>query len=158
VDKNTILRLNELAQKKGCSMSRQIGLWIDHKKALILTISDRDECIQTIESGIEKHIHYRGATHPHTPYSPQYQQGEDQLDKKFTQYLNNFYFKVIGLIQDADCPLMFGPGEAKYELKKLLADENVRVQRIRIETADKMTDRQITAKVRKYYQEPNAVI
>lgn len=138
-------------------MSRQIGLWIDHKRAVILTISDEGERIHKIESGIEEHIHYRGATHPHTPYSPQYQQGDDQLDKKFTEHLNTFYCKVIGLIQSADSLLIFGPGEAKSELKKRIAHANLRVQMIRMETADKMTDRQFAAKVRKYFQEPDAI-
>ena len=134
-------------------MSRQIGLWIDHKRAVLLTVSEQGENIQKIESGIEKHLHYRGATRPHTPYSSQYQQGDDQLDNQFVEHLNKFYRKVIGLIRGADSLLIFGPGEAKSELKKRIARERNCVGNIRIETADRMTDRQIAAKIRKHFQE-----
>jgi len=134
-------------------MSRQIGLWIDHKRAVMLTISEHGENIQKIESGINKHVRYRGATHPHNPYSPQHQQGDDQLDNQFFEHLNKFYGRVIGLIRGADSVLIFGPGEAKSELKKRIAREKNCVRNLRIETADKMTDRQIAAKVRKHFQQ-----
>lgn len=133
-------------------MKKRIGLWIDHKRAVMLTINEQGETIQKIESGIEKHIHYRGLTRPRTPYSAQYQQGDDQLDNQFTQHLNKFYGKVIALIRGADAILIFGPGEAKSELQKRLAREKACTQIVNVEPADKMTDRQIAAKVRKYFQ------
>lgn len=134
-------------------MNKQIGLWIDHKRAVILTMSEQGENIQKIESGMGRHIRYRGATHPRTPYSAQYQQGDDQLDNKFTEQLNKFYGRVIAHIRMADSVLIFGPGEAKSELEKRLVHEKVKVQVVGIETADKMTDRQIAAKVRRHFQE-----
>jgi len=134
-------------------MSKQLGIWIDHKKAIMVIQSDQGENIQKIESGMGRHIRYRGATHPRTPYSAQYQQGDDQLDNKFTEELNKFYGKVIAHIRMADSVLIFGPGEAKSELEKRLVHEKVKVQVVGIETADKMTDRQIAAKVRSHFQE-----
>lgn len=134
-------------------MNKQIGLWIDHKRAVILTMSEQGEGLQKIESGIGRHVHYRGATHPRTAYSAQYQQGDDQLDNKFTEKLNKFYGEVIACIRMADSVLIFGPGEAKSELKKRLVHEKVKVQVVGIETADKMTERQIAAKVRSHFQE-----
>jgi stalled ribosome rescue protein Dom34 len=134
-------------------MNKQIGLWIDHKRAVILTMNEQGENIQTIESGMGRHIRYRGATHPRTPYSAQYQQGDDQLDNKLTEKLNKFYGRVIAYIRMADSVLIFGPGEAKSELEKRLVHERVKVQVVGIETADKMTDRQIAAKVRRHFQE-----
>jgi len=134
-------------------MSKQLGIWIDHKKAIMVIQSDQGENIQKIESGMGRHIRYRGATHPRTPYSAQYQQGDDQLDNKFTEELNKFYGKVIAHIRMADSVLIFGPGEAKSELEKRLVHEKVKVQVVGIETADKMTDRQIAAKVRRHFQE-----
>ena len=134
-------------------MNKQIGLWIDHKRAVILTMSEQGENIQKIESGLGRHVRYRGATHPRTPYSAQYQQGDDQLDNKFTEELNKFYGRVIAYIRMADSVLIFGPGEAKSELEKRLVHEKVKVQVVGIETADKMTDRQIAAKVRSRFQE-----
>ena len=128
-------------------------MWIDHKKAIIVVQNEQEEDIQQIESGIGRHVRYQGAPHPRSPYSAQYQQGDDQLDNKYNGQLNKFYKKVIAHIRTADAVLIFGPGEAKGELEKHIIHEKVNVQIVKIETVDKMTDRQIAAKVRKYFQE-----
>ena len=134
-------------------MNKQFGIWIDHKKAIIVIRSEQGENIQQIESGVGKHVRYHGASHPKSLYSAQYQQGDDQLDNKFNEKLNKFYGRVIDHIRMADSVLILGPGEAKTELEKRLAHEKVKVQIIGIEAADKMTDRQIAAKVRSRFQE-----
>ncbi len=133
-------------------MLKRIGLWIDHKKSLMVILNEKKENIQTIESGVGKHTRYRGATRPKTPYRAQYQQGDDQLDKKFSERLNKFYKDIISKIRGAEELYIFGPGEAKFELEKRLVHEGVRVPDIQIEGADKMTERQIAARVRKHFQ------
>jgi hypothetical protein len=50
-------------------------------------------------------------------------------------------------------PLLFGPGEAKGELKKRLVKMKLGERVAAVETADKMTDGQIAAKVRDYFKE-----
>lgn len=134
-------------------MMKNIGLWIDHKKAILVIQSEQGEDIQKIESGVGRHVPYRGASRPKSPYSAQYQQGDDQLDNKFTEHLNKFYDKVIAHLRAAEAVLIFGPGEAKVELEKRIAHEKVKVQLIDIETADKLTDRQIATKVRKHFEQ-----
>jgi stalled ribosome rescue protein Dom34 len=137
-------------------MMKNIGLWIDHKKAIIVVQNDQGQDIQKIESGVGRHVSYRGASHPKSPYSAQYQQGDDQLDNKFTEQLNKFYDKVIAQIRAAEAVLIIGPGEAKLEFEKRLTHEKVKVPIVGIEPADKLTDRQIAAKVRNYFQEAAA--
>ncbi len=137
-------------------MTKNIGLWIDHKKAIIVIQGEQGEDIQKIESGVGRHVSYRGAPHPRSPYSAQYQQGDDQLDNKFTEQLNKFYEKVIDLIRGAQAVLIIGPGEAKRELEKRILHEKVKVPIMGIVPADKLTDRQIAAKVRSYFQEAEA--
>jgi hypothetical protein len=134
-------------------MIKNIGLWIDHKKAILVIQSEAGEEIQTIESGVERHVSFRGASRPKSPYSAQYQQGDDQLDNKFAEQLNKFYSKIITRLRSARTVLIFGPGEAKSELKKRVDREKVKVKIASVETADKMTNRQIATKVRRYFQQ-----
>jgi hypothetical protein len=54
-------------------------------------------------------------------------------------------------IRDAESILIFGPGEAKGELEEHLERNNLGGRIVGIETVDKMTDRQIAAKVRQYF-------
>jgi hypothetical protein len=46
---------------------------------------------------------------------------------------------------------VFGPGEAKVELKNRIESDKIKICSVNIETADKMTDKQIESKVRNYF-------
>ena len=67
--------------------------------------------------------------------------------------LNIYYNAVIACIRDAESILIFGPGEAKGELKKRLVRNKLHGRIVGIETIDRMTDRQIAAKVRQHFAE-----
>jgi len=41
-------------------MSKQAGLWIDHRKAVIVLITDQGEEVKTITSDMEKHVRFTG--------------------------------------------------------------------------------------------------
>jgi len=58
---------------------------------------------------------------------------------------------VIASIGDPESILIFGPGEAKGELKERLKKDGLAGRIVGVETADKMTDRQIAAKVRQHF-------
>jgi len=78
---------------------------------------------------------------------------EDVRDRQFENRLNSFYDAVIAVIRDGDSVQIFGPGEAKGELNKLLESVGFKGHILAIETVDKMTDRQIAAKVRGQLQQ-----
>jgi stalled ribosome rescue protein Dom34 len=125
-------------------MKKEIGLWIDHRKAVVVTITDAGEEIQKIVSGMEKHVRFTAEDGL----------GEDSQDRKFGNHLNSYYDEVVAIIRDADSVQIFGPGEAKGELAKRLENEGLNLNKKRIlavEAADKMTDRQIAAKVRERF-------
>ena len=126
-------------------MSKQAGLWIDHRKAVIVMISEAGEEIKQVTSHMEKHVKFSGGDGSEEGSS------EDVRDRKFGNHLNSYYDKVVALIRDADTLQIFGPGEAKGELKKLLEHEGFKGQILAVETMDKMTDRQIVAKVREHF-------
>jgi stalled ribosome rescue protein Dom34 len=75
----------------------------------------------------------------------------DSRQKTYTGHLNIYYDAVIASIRNAESILIFGPGEAKGELKKHLKKNNLGDRFIGIETVGKMTVRQITAKVRQHF-------
>jgi hypothetical protein len=37
-------------------MKKEIGLWIDHRKAMIFIVSDQGEEVREITSNMEKHV------------------------------------------------------------------------------------------------------
>ena len=126
--------------KNSASTRREAGVWIDHRKAVIAIIAGTHEEMRQVTSGMEKHVRYSR--------SAQEDSAEDQRDRRFTGHLNEYYAEVIGCIRDADSILILGPGEAKVELEERLGKEALGGRIVGIETADKMTDRQIAARVR----------
>lgn len=126
-------------------MKKDIGLWIDHRKAVIVMLSDKGEEVREITSQMEKHVRYSDDT-------SEGGSAEDMRDRQFDNHLHAFYDAVVAVIRDADSLQIFGPGEAKGELKKRLEREGFKGQLLGIETVDKMTDRQIAAKVRAHLQ------
>ena len=126
-------------------MKREVGVWIDHRKAVIVSVTLEGEETSLIRSGMEKHVRYSGAA--------QEDSAEDQRDTRFTGHLNRYYDHVISRIRHAESILIFGPGEAKAELEKRLERESLSGRVVGIETVDKMTNRQIAARVRLRFPE-----
>ena len=126
-------------------MKKEIGLWIDHRKAVVVTITDEGEEIKKIVSGMEKHVRFTNGT------GSQNGSSEDVRDRQFDNHLNAYYDQIVALVRDADSIQIFGPGEAKGELEKRLEHEGLKAHVLAIETVDKMTDHQISAKVRERF-------
>ena len=126
-------------------MKRAAGLWIDHRKAVIVVISDDGEESKEIESDIEKHARFSGGSRSEEG------KADDQRDRRFTGHLNYYYDEVISHIRDAESILIFGPGEAKTELEQRLGSKGLSGRIVGIETVDKMTDRQIAATIRQRF-------
>jgi hypothetical protein len=129
---------------KESAMNTEIGLWIDHRKAVIVIVSDEGEQVREITSHMEKHVRFSDG-------GSEDGSSEDVRDRQFANYLNDYYDQVIAAIRDGDSIQIFGPGEAKGELKKRLESEGLKGHILAIEAADKMTDRQIAAKVRRRF-------
>jgi hypothetical protein len=127
------------------TMKREVGLWLDHRKAVIVIVTDEGEETKIIESNMEKHVRFSSG-------SSESGQGEDVRDRQFKNHLNRYYDEVIACIGDAKSIQIFGPGEAKGELEKRLESEGLKGRIVSIETVDKMTDRQIAVKVRDHFQ------
>jgi hypothetical protein len=136
---------NDIATK------RQFGLWIDHRRATIVAVTEKGEELQLIVSNVEKHLERSGDSPLKGRYEAQKVPADDSRLRAFTGHLNIYYEAVIARLRDAESILIFGPGEAKGELKKRLEKSGLGGRVAGIETVDKMTDRQIAAKVRHYF-------
>ena len=132
-------------------MKARIGLWIDHRKALAVAMSDKGEVTSLVISAAERQAR-RSPTARHTGrYEPQQVPADDSRQRARTGHLNIYYDAVIASIRDAESILVFGPGEAKGELRKRLKRISLDDRIVGVETVDKTTDRQIAAKVRAYF-------
>jgi hypothetical protein len=132
-------------------MRKTVGVWIDHRKAIVVALTDKGEETGLIISKVEKQLRRSGDSPLKGPYKSQQVPADDSRQRRFTGQLNIYYDAVIACIRDAESILIFGPGEAKGELKTRLEKDNLGGHVVGIETVDKMTDRQIAAKVRQHF-------
>jgi stalled ribosome rescue protein Dom34 len=129
-------------------MATQVGLWIDHRKAVIVVVEG--DATSHIDSNVEKHVRYSGGGHANGSHESRPGTAEDTQDRHFEGQLNKYYDEVIERIRDAEAILICGPGEAKGELRTRLEQDGLGARIIGVETVDKMTERQVSAKVREY--------
>jgi hypothetical protein len=125
-------------------MEREAGLWMDHCKAVIVTIAYQGNGIGRIEPDVEKQVRFSGVG------SLDGWAGNLQ-DRRFASYLTSYYDDIIACILDADSIQIFGPGEAKLQLKKRLRDAELDGRIVSIETVEKMTERQIEGKIWQHF-------
>lgn len=119
-------------------MKTAVGLWIDHRQAVIVSVAGRAETIQRVSSNVEGQHRQSGTSSP----------ADDARQRELTEHLNSYYEEAVSRIRDAESILIFGPGEAKGELKACLEKDKLDGRVVGMETSDKMTDPQIVAKVR----------
>jgi len=122
-------------------MKKTVGLWIDHKKAVVVFVDGRDTELKEISSDIEQHHRQSGVATP----------ADDVRQRELTGHLNRFYDEVVACIRDTESILILGPGEAKGELSKRLDKDNLSKRIVGVKTSDKMTDKQIVALVRGHF-------
>lgn len=121
-------------------MNKKVGLWLDRNKAVIVTITDTGEERKRITSDMEHYSLYSSIV-------PGDGSPENPRDRRYWNHLGEYYANIIAYINDAKAIQIFGPGEAKYELKKQLEEQGLSEHIVSMEDAGKLTDDQIGEKV-----------
>jgi hypothetical protein len=124
-------------------MNDKVGIWIDHKKAVIVSASADGVTSKTLESEVGSHGRFSG---------PLEGGGEKRYEERFGEHLDQYYDQVISELGEPEALLIFGPGEAKLQLKERLSrSKPLSESVVGVETSDKLTEPQIVAKVKKHY-------
>lgn len=123
-------------------MDHKVGVWIDHKRAVIVSLSGQ-VTTKTLTSDVGAHTRYSGTREGG---------GEKKYEARHNQHLDRYYDEVIGALGTPGALLLFGPGEAKLELKtRLNRSGPLSENSVAVESADKLTDPQIVAKVMEHF-------
>jgi len=72
-------------------MSTKVGLWIDHRKAVIMAVTEQGEATRLIISKVEKQLGRSGGARSMTPYESQQVPADDTRERKFIGHLNIYY-------------------------------------------------------------------
>jgi hypothetical protein len=128
------------------------GLWIDHKKAVVVKVAGKKASAKTVKSNMEKHVRLAGGSRGVLPYLAHDARSDRKKDDRYEHHLKHYYDRVITMVRSAEEFYIMGPGQAKVELRKEMEKEKeLAAKPITLTTVDKMTGPQITAKVKEFF-------
>ena len=133
-------------------MKSRVGLWIDHKKAIMLSVTEKGAMVTRLTvSRTEKQLRRTGSSPLKGSFDDHQVPADNVRKRAFISHLNTYYDAVIAGLREADDILILGPGEAKNELRKRLKKNNLDNKIAAVQTTDKMSDRQLAAHVQHYF-------
>ena len=133
-------------------MQTTAGLWIDHRQAVIVIISDKVQNTKRITSSIEKQLRQSGRVRPRSTYNSRGAAADNSREREYRGLPADYYNEIIACIGDATMIFIFGPGEAKDELKKRIERSAEDKRIVGVETAGEMTEKQIVERVRRQFR------
>lgn len=138
------------------------GIWVDHKKAVIVTIKrpvrshegEEETTLIKISSDAGRKVRLSGGSRTgKTPWGPQDIAVDSKIEAHQKQQLKKFYHQIFAAVKDANKILIMGPGEAKHELKNQVEKlKSTAAKIVDLQTIDKVTDNQFTANVRSFFR------
>jgi hypothetical protein len=132
-------------------LNDKVGVWIDHRRAVIVVVTPTEQHTVRIVSNVEKHLERSGDSPLKGSFEAAQVPADDRRQRALTGALNIFYDAVIAAVRDAASLLILGPGEAKGHLQSRLVKKKLGARIAAVEAMDNASDRQIAAKVRGYF-------
>ena len=129
------------------------GVWIDNKRAVIVTFRNDQEQVEKIYSGIESRKRIPGEGKQYTRMGKQYFTFEKKEEEKLNHQMKSYFRQVIQKIIDVNDLIIMGPAWAKSGLdKEMLKSKSALPIRIKVITAGRLTEKQIVAAVKKFFK------
>lgn len=135
-------------------MEKQVGIWIDSKKAIIVTLDgQKEEKITEIDSEVENSVYHNKEGNKGTFSGSHHSDSETKFDNRKKEQLDYFLKSVLSYIKGSDYLYVFGPAETKIKLEQKIRDEKSfnAIKLKAVEPADSMTLNEIVAKVKDFY-------
>jgi hypothetical protein len=134
-------------------MEKQAGIWIDLKKAKIVTLSANEKKIKTINSGIKTRERVAGESKSFGRFGDQFLDNEKSKEQKLKKQAKDFVKLVMQEVADCDSIVIFGPASMKHELEKEINNDYLLSSKLKgVVAADSMTDNQTTAWVVNFFK------
>lgn len=122
------------------------GLWLDQRRAVIVVVTNHGEEMHENPSNIDQSFYGKNEAGVEDAST------QDMRDRKYRKRLSRSYDSIITILRDTEAVLIFGPGEGKDELVKRLQVKGLKRRVKGVEMANKMTGRQIAARVREHFK------
>jgi len=130
----------------------KLGVWIDHKKAVMVFLNEDRYRIEHVKSDAENHYRPSGGWKSSGTNVAQSIVKEKTAEERRKHQYHEFYKKIIDKCGNVGRMYIFGPSEAKIEFKKELGKiKNSPITIDEVAPSDKLTDHEVLQKVKSFY-------
>lgn len=133
------------SKTENMSMTKRLGIWMDHSGAHLMEFSDESFETKNIESKFT-----------HQEKEESLSKSENLMHHKEHLLQTEYYYRLGEAMKNYDEVILFGPTDAKVELfNTLKKDHHFAKIKIEIKEADKMTENQKQAFVKEHFSKHN---
>ena len=131
---------------------KNIGIWLDKEKAKVISTKNDKIVMETIMSEVEDY-HIGGGSGTKFKGGPQDVVQDSRYLEREKHQLKNYFREIISKIKKADAIVIFGPAKTNLKFYKELEENHKDIsKKVRsVKKADSMTDNQIKAMVRDFF-------
>ncbi|MGG6230064.1 hypothetical protein [Tenacibaculum sp. SDUM215027] len=132
---------------------KNIGVWLDKEKALVITIENGTENMKTIPSNIET-FRIHGGSGTRFKGGPQDVVQDSKYLEREKHQTKRYFSELADEVNNADSLAIFGPAETFEKFKKELEDSYKKLDaKVKtVQRVDSMTDNQAKALVRDFFE------
>jgi len=134
-------------------MKTQIGVWIDKKKAIIIKLAGKASSVNYVYSELDDKQKIDGEGKLFGRFGTQFLSLENKKENRNKKQITAYLKKIILLIKNTDEIVLLGPSGMKNELKKMmLEDYYLKTKIVAVITSDSMTENQLVARVKEFFE------
>lgn len=129
----------------------QMGVWIDRRQAVLVRLDHGEASAVFMESNVDDPDRPRGGPAERHSKGRGDLVSENKTQARWRQGLSRYIKQVARKLGEAERIYIAGPGRAKQELFKELVLLGHGDRIVKIDTADRMTHKQLTARVKSVF-------
>ncbi|WP_428741008.1 hypothetical protein [Tenacibaculum sp.] len=135
---------------------KNVGVWLDKEKALVVTIEKGKENMKTIESNIET-FRIHGGSGTKFKGGPQDVVQDSKYLEREKHQTKRYFNELAEEVNNADSLAIFGPAETFEKFRKELetSHKELYAKVKAVKRVDSMTDNQVKALVRDFFENEN---
>lgn len=131
---------------------KKVGVWIDHREAILVSMEGRGSKVEHIVSNVESRYRPSGGNKSGGLSVAQDVWKEKSADERLKHQYHRFYGQVIAKTGQANKIFIFGPGEAKRELaSEIQSLKGPHVKIADVQPSDRLPEKRIVEKVEAFF-------
>lgn len=132
---------------------KQIGIWLNSTKAILVDMTNGTHTVKTIESEVESRTRFPGEGKNYSRLGAMQVNPSKKHTNRKKHQLSHFFNEIMDNIEDASNIFIFGPSTTKNLLEKEIKRHHSFDNKVvETENADKLTPNQLIAKVKDHFE------